>query len=153
MTLEQDTTSIESLLSAVYDALSGKRPNWERLALLFHPDARLIPPARDGQPVVALTFAQFRERNEKFFAALPLDQGFYERGIAHRIETFGNVAHVWSTYEARRKPGDAPFARGINSFQFVRQDNRWWVMTILWDAERADNPIPSHYLEGRDRYA
>jgi hypothetical protein len=75
------------------------------------------------------------------------DQGFYERGIAHKIETYSNIAHVWSTYESRRTPDDAaPFARGINSFQFVRQANRWWVLTIFWDAERADNPIPQNYL-------
>lgn len=147
MSLEQDTATVESLLHAVYDALSGKHPNWERLTPLFHPDARLIPPARENNPVVAITFAQYRERNEKFFATLPPDQGFYERGIADRVETFGHIAHVWSTYEARRQPDDAqPFTRGINSFQFVREKNRWWVLTIFWDAERADNPIPEKYL-------
>jgi hypothetical protein len=79
--------------------------------------------------------------------SLPPDQGFYEREIAHKIETFGNIAHVWSTYESRRKLDDAmPFTRGVNSFQFVHHDNRWWVLTILWDAERVDNPIPAKYL-------
>ncbi len=39
-----------------------------------------------------------------------------------------------------------PFTRGINSFQFVRHQDRWWVLTILWDAERSDNPIPDKYL-------
>ena len=148
MSLAQDTATIESLLHAVYDALSGKRPNWDRLTPLFHPDARLVPPARDNNPVVAITFAQYRERSEKNLAALPPDQGFYERGIAHKIETFGNIAHVWSTYESRRKPDDVqPFTRGINSFQSVLQNNRWWVLTIFWDSERGDNPIPEKYLK------
>jgi hypothetical protein len=147
MSLEQDTATIESLLSAVYDALSGMHPNWDRLTPLFHADARLVPPARENSPVVAITFAQYRERTEKFLATLAPGNGFYERGIAHRIETFGNIAQVWSTYESRRQPDDpTPFARGINSFQFVRQNNRWWVLTILWDAERADNPIPAQYI-------
>jgi len=147
MSLEQDTATIESLLSAVYAGISGKRPNWDRLTPLFHPDARFIPPARENNPVAAITFTQYRERSEKNLGTLPPDQGFYERGIAHRIETFGNIAHVWSSYESRRKPDDAqPFTRGINSFQFVRQDNRWWVLAIFWDSERADNPIPEKYL-------
>ena len=77
MSLETDTATIESLLSSVYDALSGKRPNWDRLTPLFHADARLIPPARDNNPVTAITFAQYRERSEKNLGSLPPDQGFY----------------------------------------------------------------------------
>ncbi len=147
MSLQQDTTSIESLIAAVYESLSGKRPNWDRLRPLFHHDARLIPPAREGNLPTAITFEQYKERVLKNIESLPPDQGFYEREIARKIKTFGNIAHVWSTYESRRKPDDAsPFTRGINSFQFVRHDNRWWVLTILWDSERADNPILTKYL-------
>jgi len=147
MSLETDTATIESLFTAVYDGISGKRPDWDRLRPLFHPDARLIPPAGEENPPTALSFDQFQECALKNIASLTPDQGFYEREIAHKAETFGNMAHIWSTYESRRQPDDAtPFARGINSFQFVRHDNRWWVLTILWDAERSDNPIPDKYL-------
>jgi putative transposon-encoded protein len=42
---------------------------------------------------------------------------FYESESARRVETFGNIAHVFSTYESRRAPGETPFARDVNSFQ------------------------------------
>jgi hypothetical protein len=71
---------------------------------------------------------------------------FYESEVARRIETFGNIAHVFSTYESRRTPGDKPFARGINSFQLVKDGDVWKVMTILWDSEREGNAIPEKYL-------
>ena len=61
--------------------------------------------------------------------------------MSRRVETFGNIAHVFSTYESRRAPGEKPFARGINSFQLVRDAKGWKVMTILWDSEREGNPI------------
>ncbi len=145
--MDADTATIESLIAAIYDSLSGKRPDWDRLRPLFHQDARIIPPAREGNPPTAITFEQYKERSQKNMESLPPDQGFFEREIAREFETFGNIAHVWSTYESRRKPDDAsPFTRGINSFQFVRHDNRWWVLTILWDSEREDNPIPTKYL-------
>lgn len=48
--------------------------------------------------------------------------GFFETAVAQRIETFGNIAHVFSTYESRHAPGEKPYARGVNSFQLVRQD-------------------------------
>jgi hypothetical protein len=66
--------------------------------------------------------------------------------VARRVETFGNIAHVFSTYESRRAPGDKPFARGINSFQLVRDGKAWKVVTILWDSEREGNPLPEKYL-------
>ena len=66
---------------------------------------------------------------------------------ARRAEIFGNIAHVFSTCESRRGPGEKPFARGINSFQLVKTGSGWKVMTILWDAEREGNPLPEKYLK------
>ena len=71
---------------------------------------------------------------------------FYESEVAHRVETFGDIAHVFSTYESRRAPGDKPFARGINSFQLIKTGAGWKIMTILWDSEREGQAIPSKYL-------
>jgi len=62
---------------------------------------------------------------------------FFEGAVSQRIETFGNIAHVFSTYESR----------GINSFQLVRQGGTWKVMTILWDSEREGSTIPEKYLK------
>ena len=33
-----------------------------------------------------------------------------------------------------------------NSFQLYSDGTRWWVVTIFWDAETADKPIPAKYL-------
>ncbi len=71
---------------------------------------------------------------------------FYEAEVARRVEVFGAIAHVFSTYESRRAPGEKPFARGINSFQLVKTAQGWKVFTILWDSEREGNPIPEKYL-------
>ncbi len=56
--------------------------------------------------------------------------------------------HVFSTYESRRALSDpAPFARGINSIQLWFDGRRWWIVTIYWEGERPDNPIPASYLK------
>jgi hypothetical protein len=39
-----------------------------------------------------------------------------------------------------------PFSRGINSIQLVKLGPRWWVASIMWDAERAGVTIPAAYL-------
>lgn len=37
--------------------------------------------------------------------------------------------------------------RGINSFQLMNDGKRWWVVTIFWEAETPENPIPEKYLK------
>ena len=72
---------------------------------------------------------------------------FLQREAARRIDCYGNVCHVFSTYESRHTPSDEkPFARGINSVQLVNDGKRWWIASVTWDTERPDNPIPSDYL-------
>jgi hypothetical protein len=58
---------------------------------------------------------------------------------------------VFSTYESKHKVDDkTPFARGINSFQLYNDGKRWWVLTIFWESETPENPIPQKYLKSQD---
>jgi hypothetical protein len=72
---------------------------------------------------------------------------FYESAIANRVQTFGNIAQVFSAYESRHAPGEKPFQRGINSIQMLNDGKRWWVLSILWDEERPDNPLPKEFAK------
>jgi TonB-dependent SusC/RagA subfamily outer membrane receptor len=149
-----DVASLDSILHALYDVISGpigQRRNWDRMRSLFVPNARLIalgyPPT--GVPVMrTFTVQQYIDTVGPRLEA----GGFFEREIARRTERFGGVLHAFSTYESRRKAEDAvPFARGINSIQLWFDGQRWWVVTIYWEAERQANPIPPVYLESADR--
>src|SRR5205807_5167816 len=112
---------------------------------------RLIPtatvPGRNDVDLVPLMLdvEEYIARVEPIFAK----SGFYEKEVARRIEHFGRIAQVWSTYESRHDPNDVePFMRGINSIQLFNDGKRWWVVTIYWQHESADTPIPSKYLQG-----
>jgi hypothetical protein len=75
------------------------------------------------------------------------ERGFFEVEIARTVEEWGQLAHVFSTYESRRNATDeAPFARGINSFQLFNDGSRWWVVSIFWQQESPAAPIPAEYL-------
>lgn len=144
-----DVASIEAILAASYDVISGaagEQRDWDRFRSLFIPGARLISVSRreDGRITRNLRSVEgYIEAAGEYFA----ENGFFERGIAERIERFGHIAHVFSTYEAHHDAEDAqPFARGINSFQLMNDGERWWVVTIFWEAERWDTPIPEKYL-------
>ena len=146
-----DTTSPEAIVAALYDVISGpagQARDWDRFRGLFAPGARLIPaaPRKDGTVPVALSPDDYVTRTSDAF----LKSGFYEREVSRKVDAFGTVLHVFSTYESKRAASDEkPFARGINSIQLMQHGGRWWVVTVLWDQERPDNPIPSKYLEGR----
>jgi len=139
-----DVASIDSIIVALYAAISGPKDaprDWARLRPLFLPGARLIPTwRREG-------VAGYRVWNveEYITAAGPglMRNGFYEREIGRKMERYGNVVHMMSAYESRFTPADPkPFSRGINSIQLFHDGTRWWIVTVFWDSERPDNPIP-----------
>jgi hypothetical protein len=67
--------------------------------------------------------------------------------VANRVELWDHMAQVWSTYESRHAQGEAPFARGINSFQLINDGARWWILTIYWEGEDPAHPLPEKYLK------
>ena len=152
-----DVASIDAIIAAAYDSISGpvgQKRDWNRLRSLFIPGARLIPTAQnageinvDGKIAPQLLdvdgfIARIGDHVEK--------NGFFEQEIARRTEQFGNIAHVWSTYESRHNADDPePFMRGINSIQLFNDGNRWWIVTVYWNAETATNQVPAQFLVKR----
>jgi hypothetical protein len=148
-----DVASIDAIVTALYDTISGpsgKERDWNRFRSLFIPSARMIPTGLrpNGESGVrVLSIENYIASAEPYL----IQNGFFEREIARRVNRFGNVAQVFSTYDSRHKADDPePFSRGINSIQLLFERGRWWVVTIFWDAERADNPIPEKYLVDGD---
>lgn len=146
-----DVASIDAIIKATYDVISGgkgEQRDWKRFRTLFHPDARLIPTGTSAQTGVtgarAFKPEEYIERSEPVM----MQNGFYEREIARRTLVYGNIAHVFSTYEAKNNLSDKkPFLRGINSFQLLNDGKRWWVLTIFWQGETPKNPIPKKFLK------
>jgi len=140
---------IDTLIHSLYETIcgpAGQERQWDRMRGMFFPGARMIRTSigDDGAPqALVMDVETYIANTSGYFQ----NQGFYEYEVARRIERFGNVAHVFSTYEARYNPNDpAPFKRGINSIQLFYDGQRWWIMNMLWDNEREDNPLPDKYL-------
>lgn len=143
---DPDAAAIDALIATLYATVSGPagaRRDWQALARLHAPGARLHLTRADAEgrlAVRSLDFAGFVAEHEARFAA----RGFHEREIAREVAGFGGVRHVWSTFEARREPGDAqPYARGVNSLQLVRTAEGWRLVSATWDFERPGLPLPA----------
>jgi hypothetical protein len=144
-----DVATIEAIIHASYECISGEagQPrDWERLQTLFLPDARWIRTGPLTEGVTGhkiMNTMDYKHQMNDFL----VQNGFFETEIHSVIEGFGNIAHVFSTYESRRKADDKkPFMRGINSIQLLYDGTRWWVVTIMWQHENATQPIPEKYL-------
>jgi hypothetical protein len=143
-----DVSSVDAILASLYEVISGpagQPRDWNRFRSLFVPDARLIPTRHNttgtGADVAVFTPEQYQER-----ATPVLAQGFFERSIHDTTESFGDIVHVFSTYESRHTMDSPPFQRGINSIQLLKDGKRYWIVSIFWDAETPTNPIPAKYL-------
>jgi hypothetical protein len=142
----EDVKSVDSLLAALYEVISGPagERDWKRFRSLFMPNARLTSAEKTPDGVIHVrpsSVEDYVRLGGNYF----LKNGFFEKPIVSRVETFGNVAQVFSSYESRHALGEAPFARGINSLQMLYDGKRWWVVNILWDEERPDNPLPKDF--------
>lgn len=147
----KDVGSLDSIMKAVYDVISGdagKARDWDRFRSLFHKDARLIPSGKNPQTGAIGARVLTPEDYVKGSGPYLEKNGFHEREIARHVDMYGNIAQVFSTYASFHKSDDKePFMRGINSFQLLNDGKRWWVISIYWQQEGAENPIPKKFLK------
>jgi hypothetical protein len=108
----RDVGSLDAIIAALYDVISGpagQQRNWDRMRSLFIPGARLIPahpPGWQGRPRV-LDVDGYIGR-----AGPTLEKnGFFEREISRKTDSFGTITHAFSTYESRRTKEDAKAVR------------------------------------------
>lgn len=149
-----DVASMDAIIKAVYEVISGdagQKRDWNRFRSLFHPSARMIPTGKNPNTGVSVARSVTPEEYIMRSEPLMMKEGFFEKELARRVETFGNIAHVFSTYESFHKQTDAkPFARGINSIQLFNDGKRWWVLTIMWQSETPEFPLPENYLKSQN---
>jgi hypothetical protein len=142
----EDVKSLDSIVRAIYDVISGPAGDrdWKRFRSLFVPQARFTKTAKAPDGSVAVNLLGVDDFVTIAGDVLQKDP-FYENAIVNRAQSYGNMAQVFSSYESRRAPGAKPFERGINSIQLINDGKRWWVLSILWDEERLDNPLPAEF--------
>lgn len=144
-----DVESIDAIITALYDVISGEAGearDWDRFRSLFAPQATLSPVGRNqrgefGRRVMAPD--AYVEQSAPFLE----ENGFVEAEIGRVTERYGMIAHAFSAYESYRSAADEePFARGINSIQLMYDGERWYIVSVFWQGESPDFPIPDHYI-------
>ena len=117
-----DVESQDAIITALYASISGDKGvarDWDRFYNLFAEGAQLVPSRKNEEGKVVLqiwTPQEYAERARDYLEG----EGFFEKETHRVTETYGTLAHVWSTYDSYRTSSDTePFARGINSIQLL----------------------------------
>ena len=140
--LESDVSSIDAIVNAYYDVISGPAGHnydAERDRSLHAPLAIITRITAGGE----LQRHDFATEQEPFKE--PYQVGLFEYEIGRIVEEFGELAHVWSTFEIRNTPDGEVVSRGVNSISLYYHEDRWWIAS--WSTQpEGDEPLPEKYL-------
>lgn len=140
----QSTRTLDELVKAIDAAVSGPG-NKDRTCFraLFLPETRLIPlvhTADGGYKTRVLTVDDWINA-----VAKRGNESFTEKQLMVQSETYGHMAHLWSTYETLGADGKR-MDRGINSIQAMFDGMQWKIIEIVWQAESPTERVPEKYL-------
>lgn len=144
-----DVQTIDGIVAALYDVISGgigQPRDWNRMRSLFIPEARImaIGPKRDSKDVALriMTVSDYIANS----GPILIETGFREKELSRKTEVWGELAHVFTTYETNTEKSKT-VQRGINSVQLMNDGTRWWIVSLLFEAERAQLSLPETYLK------
>lgn len=140
-------SSPEGITAKMLELISvpqGQNPNWDEYRMLFIPNAQKIyvnPNAQEGRQVRSSSLEEFIRNTGPLYGR----DGFEEMVIGHSINEYNGIAQVFQSFYCKNLIGTYE-KRGINAYQLVYADNRWWITSVTFTNETDDRPIPAEYL-------
>jgi hypothetical protein len=142
-------STLDGIIKAYYDVVTvkkGEKVSYGRDSCLHIKNAGvgILQIGKDGKPVMHyITLKAYHRQSDAYLEK----NGFDEKEISRKVQHFGNMYHVWSTYESRNDAGGPVIERGINSIELYFDGTRFWITSWTFDSERKDNPLPKEYLQ------
>lgn len=73
-------------------------------------------------------------------------KGFFESGTGEIIENYKGIANVMQSFYG--KDSDGVKAYGVNSYQLIYSDKRWWIANMVWTMSNNNGKdIPKKYVK------
>jgi hypothetical protein len=134
-------------VQAVLDLISGEKGkvrDWNYFKSLFLPTARFTvlhhPVDSFPSPYASVTLDEFVDLLGDAYYQV----GFTEYALGHTVQEYNGIAQVFQPFYS--KDGSGHEARGINSYQLVYFNGRWWISDLLWTTNSNGVLIPKQYL-------
>ncbi len=142
--------SVDSIIHTLYDVISGpagQQRDWNLFKSLFADDAKMyiaIPDKNNSTSLKSIAPEEYAQRNQTRLA----DIGFNEAELYRIINSYGSGTQVFSTYESHftNKNGEEEMMKGINNIQLFFDGERYYIVSIFWDANAKNIEVPERYL-------
>jgi hypothetical protein len=143
---EDEPETAEQVVERLYDLVTteaGETPDWDAVRALFVEEAVVVlRTSREALTVFSLEgfvgdFVAFIEQ-----AGIE-ETGFTERVLGTRAFVYGDIAHVLVLFDSHVPGSGRPPGQGIDSFELVRLDGEWRIVSITNERPTPENPIPA----------
>jgi hypothetical protein len=144
----KDVSSESAIINALYEVISGESGearDWDRFKNLFVKDGLLIPTTKSTTGVFGYRTMTPDDYITMF--STRIKTGFFEKELKHELVSYGTIAHVFSTYETRESKNGPITNRGVNSIQLFFDQNRYYIVNVLWCAESMGFTLPAARLQ------
>lgn len=145
-----DLTTVNGIIYTLYDVISGPvgaERNWNLFRSLFAENARMyiaVPDKNKGSILKSITPEEYAERNKTRLA----DIGFNEDELYRITNTYGAGTQIFSTFESHftNRDGAQEITKGINNIQLYFDGERYFILSVFWDANAKNIEVPERYL-------
>ncbi len=140
--------SIEGITDKMLEMISGdigEDRNWEEYRNLFLPTAQKIAINKDAKQRQQQVQVMNLEEFVRYIGPLYKRDGFEEVALGLEIQEYNGMATVFQSFHCKNLRGTYE-QRGVNSYQLVYQDDRWWIANVMFTNETKKAPLPNKYL-------
>ena len=135
----------EQVVRELYERVTfgpGTTPDWDAVRALFLDEAVVVLRTSRAELTV-FSREGFVDDFKTFIATSNVrDTGFTERILDLRVTRFGDIAQVMVRFDSHIPGSGRPPGEGIDSFELVRRDGRWRIVSIVNERSAPDHPIP-----------
>jgi hypothetical protein len=148
---ETDTfATATGLVAELYDEVTfpaGSTPNWNRVRSMFL-DQAVIVLRTSREDTTVFTVDGFVQDFVDFIARAGVEEtGFSEKIVHVEPLVFGDIAHLLVLYEASIPGSERAPRQGVDSFQLIKKDDRWWIVAVTNELPTPERPVPQQLLD------
>jgi hypothetical protein len=125
--------SPELLVAELYRSVTfnpGQRPDWEKVRRMFL-DSAIVFLRTTRTTTAVFNVDGFIDDFVKFIERTPAkDKGFGERILKMKPYIAGEMATILILYDAQIYGINRPPQQGLDFWQLIKKDNRWWIISI-----------------------
>jgi hypothetical protein len=150
LNVQKDSVNAEQVVRKLYDLVTfeaNNTPDWEAVKSLFVEEATVVlRVSRTGHKIFSRQ--GFVDDFQNFIDQSKVDQtGFVEKIVSLKIMEMGNIAHGWVVYEVSIPGSPRPPQQGVDSFQLLKKDGQWLIVSIVNEIPTAEKPVPEGILK------